>query len=244
MRAGPLDGEAPQDGVVLPVGPRRGDLGQQLQCRPQPVQVDQLEVRLDGTTVLSASGVDTQHTGNATANIVTLLSNYLGTEAVGVFFLDDLYICDGQGAANADFLGDCRVDTVLPEADGGQADFSPSTGTDHYALVDEASPNDDTDYVESSTLGHAERYGFAALPALTADVYGVQLNVQAKNPGVGSRSLAGLARAGGVTATGADQALTSAYRNLTQVWEVAPDTEVAWTQAGVNGAEFGVQVTV
>jgi len=56
---------------------------------------------------------------------------------------------------NLGYLGDLRCVELRPDADTGQDDFTPSTGTDNYAMVDET-PASDSDYNETSTDGDAD----------------------------------------------------------------------------------------
>ena len=60
----------------------------------------------------------------------TVRVGMLETTLIGTLDIDDLYICDGTGSApHNTFLGDCRVDTLLPTADGTAQQWTPSTGT-------------------------------------------------------------------------------------------------------------------
>lgn len=111
------------------------------------------EVRLNGTNILSASGVDTTNTANNFANQISFFqrpNTTLGGLSPGSNIdIDDVYVCDGTGSANNDFLGDVRVDCFFPNGNGNSSQFvgSDSNSTDNYLLVDETPANDDTDYV-------------------------------------------------------------------------------------------------
>jgi hypothetical protein len=48
--------------------------------------------------------------------------------------------------------------TGLPKADGTYAQWTPSTGTAHWSLVDEAACNGTTDYVSVTTTGNRDSY--------------------------------------------------------------------------------------
>jgi hypothetical protein len=82
-------------------------------------------------------------------------------------WIDDLYVCDGSGSVNNDFLGECRVLTLLPsDGNGSNNDFDTSAGgspADHGAMVNDTTPNDDTDYVSSSTVDHVDSWNYPAL---------------------------------------------------------------------------------
>jgi hypothetical protein len=83
------------------------------------------DVHVNGSSVLSGSGVNTANAATTTAG-----QFYLGT--TGSFLgapvptYDDLYICDTSGSTNNNFLGDVRIDCLRPNADGTHSDFAVS----------------------------------------------------------------------------------------------------------------------
>ena len=48
---------------------------------------------------------------------------------------------------------------LLPVSDGNYTQWTPSTGSTHYTLVDETSCNGTTDYVSTATTGNRDSYG-------------------------------------------------------------------------------------
>ncbi len=56
--------------------------------------------------------------------------------------------------------------TLLPVSDGTYTQFTPSTGSTHYTLVDESSCNGTTDYNSTTTVGNRDSYGvsLSAIP--------------------------------------------------------------------------------
>lgn len=199
------------------------------------------EVRLNGTSILALTAQDTQNTANATANMLRLGS--IGTaDHIGTQNLDDVYICDGTGAApHNTFLGDCRVDTLLPTADGTAQQWTPSTPGTHYTLVDEAAPNT-TDYVSSSTVGQRDTYGMQDLTAATGTIYGVQLSLAALKSDAGARSIKPLVLSGASEALATATALSTSQTYTRHVQVTDPATAAAWTEAGVNAAQAGAEV--
>jgi hypothetical protein len=200
------------------------------------------KVRVNGVDVITvATGQDTKNTANASANQVRLGTN--ANVTAGTWLFDDFYICDTTGSTNNDFLGDVRIEALLPTSDGTYSQFTPSTGTSHFALVDESTPNT-TDYNDGVTVGHRDSYGFGDLTALASQVvYGVQVNAAVMKDDAGTKSVAAMARSGGTDADGASVALTTSQLYATQIFETNPNGAVAWTEATVNAAEFGVKVT-
>lgn len=210
------------------------------------------EVRLNGSASAecSVSGADTRNGGSATWNHFRLR----GMQGPTGTFFDDAYALDGvdstgtHGLANNDFLGDCRVSTLLPETDavaaGNYAEWTPSTGTDHGALVDEATPNGDTDYVSSATVDQRDVYQFPDLDVVPAAIYAVEVRCSAKKTTADPRSIAALLRSDGTDDLGATQALTTSYTYYREAWESDPDTGAPWTPTAVNSVHAGAQVIV
>lgn len=201
-----------------------------------------LEVRVNGSSTnwISITGQDTQNTANATANTIQL------TGVAGGFNtdIDDLYVCDGAGSTNNDFLGDVRVDCYLPNGNGNSSQLtgSDSNSTDNYLLVDEASQNGDTDYVQSATVNQKDTYAYADMSHNPASIFGVQINMVAKKDDSGNRSICSVIRSGGSDTDGTSQALSTTYSDYRQISETDPNTSAAWTRTNLNSAEFGVKV--
>jgi len=195
-------------------------------------------LRLNGVAVLTLGPLDTQQTANSTANLIRLRA--LGTSAFTRY--DDLYICDGTGAApHNTFLGDCRIDTLLPNSDSTPQQWAPSTGTTHYTLVDEATPNT-TDYVSSSTPTHRELFGMQDLTAATGTIYGAQLNLAALKSDAGARSIKSLIKSGSSEASSAAVALSTSQLYLLQMQVTDPATTAAWTESGINAVTCGAEI--
>lgn len=195
-----------------------------------------VEVRINGDTKLSLTGIDTKVGSNAYHDAV----RFLGITAIG-HSIDDVYILDGSGSANNNFLGDQRVVAIFPNAEGTTNDFTPSTGTDNSALVDEVAPNDDTDYVESSTVGHKDLYAYGNISGL-GTIAGVQVNTDCRETDASDFNVITVVRSNVTESDDAGQALTASYLTKFRIVEQDPDTAAAWTEAGVNAAEFGVKV--
>lgn len=201
------------------------------------------ELRVNGANVTSGSGVDTQNTANATANQIRIGNSSTGAGNANIDY-DDLYVCDGTGAANNNFLGDVRVDCLFTNNNGNSSQLVGSDGnsTDNYLLVDEAAPNDDTDYVESSTVGNKDTYAFGNLSHTPASVFGLQIAMAAKKDDAGARSIQSVIRSSATELDGTANPLATTYTYYLQISETDPNTSAAWTGTNVNAAEFGVKV--
>jgi len=198
-------------------------------------------VRLNQTVVLSGSG-DTQNTANATADEVVLGTTVNYDNQQTRMYYDDLWICDDSGSVNNDFLGDIRVQYIAPNGAGGVTQWTPSAGS-NYQNVDDAAPNDDTDYNSDATAGDRDTYALGNLTPSAASVKGIQMITHARKDDAGTRTLAPVLRIGGVNY---DQAslpnLSSTYQCLPLVVEASPATSSPFTVSEINGMEAGVKL--
>lgn len=194
------------------------------------------EVKVNGVSVLSGSG-DTQ--ARSTSAIVGF-SVSPGGSLNGV---DDFFLLDSTGSTLNDYLGDCKVECLSPQAgNGSNTGLTCSTGTDHGALVDELPANDDTDYNYSATASVKDTYNFTNL-ASTGVVKAVQAVARARKTDSATKELALVARLGSTDYDGATKAVAATtYGQYLQIWETRPSDSLAWTVSDVNAAEFGLKV--
>ena len=194
------------------------------------------DAKVNGVSVLSGSG-DTQAATTSTIACISIRPGNLN----GV---DDLYLLDTTGSYLNDFIGDCRVECLSPQAgNGANVGLTPSTGTDHGALVDELPPNDDTDYNYGSTAGIKDTYAFTNVLASSTIVKAVQVTARARKTDTPTKTVALVARVGTTDTDGTTKAVASAtYGQYQQIWEKRPTDNADWTVADLNGAEFGLKV--
>lgn len=196
------------------------------------------EVRVNGVNWVSGSSADTSSTANNTANGISVgwdgNPNCIAT-------IEDVYVCDTSGPRCNDFLGDVRVDLLTTVGDGTYTDFTPDTGTAHWSRVADVAP-DTSSYVTSSTSGHKDTYQFGDLTAVTGTIHGIQVCNAALKDDAGARSIANVVRSGSTDEISATVALSTSQLFNVSVHETDPNTSAAWTEAGVNAAQFGVKV--
>jgi hypothetical protein len=195
-------------------------------------------VKVNGATVLNLAGIDTKNAGTA----VTLDTVKWGASSSSLHYIDDIYIANGAGAANNDFVGECRVRALYPTGNGNSSQFTGSDGNsvDNYLLVDDPTPAT-ADFVGSATTDQKDTYVFEDLPDVSGTVAAVQILAYAAKTDAGARSLALVARHGGADYDGADVALGVSPVYVRRLMETNPGTGVAWLRAEVNAAEFGVK---
>lgn len=199
--------------------------------------VGTVQLKIDGTTVMNLSGVDTKNGGTKTTYDRVLLN------ASQTARVDDYYLCNNAGAVNNDFLGDLVVETLLPSGNGNSSVLVGSDGNsvNNYLLVNETNP-DTSSYVGSATSGDKDTYTFADLTHTSGTVLGVQIGTYAAKSDSGSRTFRPVTRSGGTDYPGSDLQLSTTYTTFLEMHETDPATSAAWSISGVNAAEFGFEV--
>mgnify|MGYP001557322185 FL=1 len=192
-------------------------------------------VHVDGAAALSG----TVATVTSVASMAWQTTN---NSTYGSCCVDDVYILDTTGTLNNDFLGDVRIQTLLPNNDGTYSQLTPSTGTTHNTLVNEAAPNT-TNYVSGATVGQKDSYQFQDLAANTANVYGVEITNYSHKDAAGPAGFSNLVRIGATDYVSSNQPLSASWVPNRDILDANPATSAAWTASDVNSAEFGVQVS-
>lgn len=203
------------------------------------------EVKVDGTTVLTLTNVDTKNAGTKT------VFDTIGADAVTAGgSLDDFYCCNASGTTNNDFLGPVKIEVLQPSADGASSGLTNSAGTSvsNYTYVDDPTPAMSTgDYVGGvAPAKDTYTFGNSTQTPTTLWVKGVVLHAQAAKVDATAAGLNVIARLSGteVTATPVNTPLSGAFsttiRLYWNVYETKPGGGV-WTVADVNAAEFGIQ---
>jgi len=196
------------------------------------------ELHVNGTTEFDVSAVDTQNSGVASTYRVAFQGNIGG--GVDAYY-DDIYVLDPNGSVNNDFLGDCNVKLLSPDADTADADFTPSSAGDNFADVDDgATIDDDSTYVSTTSDAQKDIYDYADLVD-DLDIYGVQISTECREDDATDYAIITIVKSGATESPDSQQALTSNYIPYQRVVEVDPDTSALWTFANINAAQFGFE---
>lgn len=197
-------------------------------------------VRVNGT-------LDVTYTGSLNAQtqctLVRYGASFSTTGCPAMMLLDDFYLLDFSGAQNNDFLGDVRVEMVVPTSEAANTGFAANTGT-AYGAVDEGQQDGDTTYVHGNAVGDSIDFGVGDLSNTPTAIYGVAVQAVAKKTDAGVRSLRTRLTSDASTANGSTATLSTSYSATTpQIVELDPDGNVAWTRASVEAATIGVEIT-
>ncbi len=199
------------------------------------------EVRQNEVAIMSGSSVNLANVGTDGADSVGFSC------ATAACSVDDIYILDSAGAApNNNFLGDSVAMSILPQAEGHQNDFTPSTGVNNAALADDPdTAASGADFNSSDTNNHEDYYTFTDLPGTgLGTIHGIKVSGSFAMASAGSR-VARYRYYNGTTefTLGANvSAASTSIVELPQVVGVNPDTGAAWTKTDIDNAEFGVEV--
>lgn len=201
-------------------------------------------VNLNNTQLLNLTSQNTDN-GGAVPEIDNI--RWEGGNPSGSF-MDDLYIANTVGAAPQNgIMGDTRIESLVPVADGAVQDFpilEPVTPITHFDKVDDMTPDDAVTFVSSEDAADIDTYDMATLsdPGGSSAIYGVQALLWARKDKVTAKSVRPIARVGGTNYQGAINPLDIAFDYYSELWQQDPDTAVDWTETGVNNAEFGAEV--
>lgn len=196
-------------------------------------------VKINGEEWLNISSGDTQATANASADRFGSISASSTT-----ILMDDLFVFHEAVTSSPTFDGDMRVMTLTPSGNGNYSQFDGSDGnsTDNYLLVDETTPNDDTDYVESDVVSEKDSYAMGNLSVTPAAIKGVQISATIKKGDSGSRTGKTFFRISGTDYESSAFAPGTSYNTQVYMAENSPATATAWTESEVNALEAGVKV--
>lgn len=197
-----------------------------------------VEVKVDGVSVITNNSTDTAFTTGATHYPVVGFRN-LSDPDTG-YHLDDWYVCDGTGSTCNDFLGDCTVLTLFPNADAS-GNMTANSGTDEYAMVNSTTQNT-AKYIKDTASGNRCVFEYSNLSFTPNAIYGVQVNTEAALSGNLTKGVKTLSQNG----TGTVNSHTSypILQDATVVTHIAPVNAdgSAWTVTLLNSARFGVEV--
>jgi len=192
-------------------------------------------VYINGSSVLTVSGVDTKGSTTTVADEIRFTMS--GTGAGGIT-IDDIYLTN-----TAARLGESRITTLVPTADTADKDWGRSTGSDNYALVDEL-PFVTTDYVTSATVGDLDLYDFGNLPYTPLTIHAVQTSFFAAKDDAATRAVRARLRSGGTDANGTALGLSATHVQKQDLYLTDPNTSAAWTASAVNALQAGPETTV
>ena len=227
-----------------------------LECKVTMGTSGSVELMVDGSSIGSVTGVNLQQSGNPYINRLQFCSynNYGGGVQAGSWACDDFYVVDcTDGIGSVDYLGEVRIQTKVPDADGYQDDFLRSQGlvnADNVNIIP-VSFTDNGYYNYSGTVGAKDLYSIGNF-TVSGTIFAVQENISYKKDDVGNRQVALLLRTAAQNYIGPFLEGTepntyyhscfSSYTYAGLIWEKNPQTNAPWALIDLNLTEFGVKV--
>lgn len=200
-------------------------------------------LRWNGQPVSGIANPISQRTNNATWTYYSgiRLGMNSGSQATSIYY-DDLYVCDGTGSVNNDFLGDVRVSTLYPQSQGTYSSFASPTSGSHVSALSDLTPDYDASYLTGVTPATQDTYLFSRLPT-GATVKGVQETILARKDDAGAKTFATYVKNGASEQQGVltFNALDT-YTYYLQQMDQNPALAVPWTPSNFNSSEFGIRV--
>jgi hypothetical protein len=198
--------------------------------------VGRVTVYVNGASVLNLTNQDTKNGTATTVDNVEFMSGAEYLSQGGTYWYDDLYVTD-----TGTKLGESRVETLYPNADTAVKQWTPLTGTENYAMVDEAQCDGDTTYVYASSTA-TDNYDFGNLSDNPSAVRAVQAVTFAKKTDTATRNLYLQTVSGATTSDGPAIPLLSTYTRFNRIMETDPNTAAAWTYPDVNTVKGGPKI--
>ncbi len=188
------------------------------------------QVRVNGQNVINETNVDTKSAGSTISSIRIWSHEYAAW--------DDIYIYDDLGGAPS-LQGSHVIESLFPTADD-TSQWTPSTGSDHYALVNDTTINDTT-YVSHDTINEVDDWGYGNLTEIDGGILGLaQFTRMSTNTG-GVRVVNSLCESNS-TEDLDSIAISEGFNTVYRIVDEDPDTSIPWTAGGINAATFGVEV--
>ncbi len=196
-----------------------------------------MEVRLNETTLFTKSPFTITGTPS---NETSIVSFDLGV-TVTYWYIDDLYAWDTSGSYNNNFIGDKRIATLYPDGDTVEADWTPNSGGTGYTQIDETTPDNDTTYITSSTVGDISEFNFQAMPTGAVGISALQVITNARKTDAGTADMRTDIVSNVSSTSGVTKTLTTAYGMRNDIFETDPNTGALWTKAGLDAAKIRIE---
>ena len=207
--------------------------------------VGTVEVRVNGVTVISATGLDTVQSAKVHCAQVSLDCDNASDGVPRIsMYCKDYFIWDGEGTHNNNFAGTVSIIDLIEESDIDLGDWAPSTGSTGFDLVNE-SPPDDAKYI--SALTATTDPAVMTLSDLPEDVTSVRCLmtlVRSRKVDGGDGNLQVGLVSGSDVDLGADHPLTTAFTYYYDISEEDPATDAPWSPSAVNDADIQFDRTI
>lgn len=160
------------------------------------------------------------------------------SDTIGYQSFDDVYVWDEPIRR-----GPIRIESLPVNGNGAHQDFSPLTGTDNAAMIDEVLPNID-DYVIGTAPGEYDQYAVQNLSSSAAEIFEVNVVALGQQTGSTIRAVALGIESGAVVSKGDDIYMGSGFARYERRLLLNPATGLQWTKAEVDALILRPEITV
>jgi hypothetical protein len=203
----------------------------------------EVEVWIDGTQVISLTGINTKQNSGETGFTRIDFLNSTGLGIGTTTYCDDLTINNTSGDEPTGRLGDLRIAPLFPTSDATPNNGTPSTGTTHYTLVDDNPGYNSSDYIDmTNTTGQEERFGHGPLPTTPSHVFAVSVVAVVQKSDAGDATAHLEVVSSGVAQAGASFSVPASYNFRRDFFTIDPNTSSTWSAAAVNAMKIGYVV--
>jgi hypothetical protein len=202
------------------------------------------ELKVDGVSVASASGVNTANAGTDGADRASASWANSGGPQIAI---GDWIVLDDASPAPTDFVGPVMVLGGVATADGTTLDWTPSAVGAHFSKVNEGpGAFNDSTFVASETIGDIDTYvynpaGFVIFGDGTT-IIGIDLTTTAGMQASGDADLKGRYRDPSTTESDFGDSAnidSTAQRSVEHIAVENPVTTSPWTMDDILDGEFG-----
>lgn len=199
-----------------------------------------MEVRVEGVTKLNLSGLSV---ASGTIYQTTHKSKGDPTGGHPGMYMKDMVWWNADGSENNDFVGTQRVINLTPTADVTLGDWTPSSGSTGYDILDNNPPSN-VAYLEAGIADTTPMvFEMSDLPPDISSVAAVLTFVRAAKTDGGDGNLQVGVISDGTPGLGTDRPITAAQLYWKDIFEVDPDTAASWTPGAVDDAQIQIDRT-
>ena len=196
------------------------------------------EIWVDGTQRATTTGIDTQNGGTAQVNYLRIE----GIDANSLLF-DDFYLLDNSGSDNTTRLNQPIIRASFPDADTAQEDWTLSTGSDSWDLLEDV-PILESTYISSSTVTDKTDLTTTNVGSNFTTIYATQSRMFALKDDATARGATCSMKSSSALSAGTELTLTENVQVAQlDMHEQDPNTSSAWTTTNLDAAEIRVEYT-
>ena len=194
-------------------------------------------VYVNGSQVISGSGDFLEGTADSWVEFGSIDNSVTAS-------FDDIY-ADLETSAFTPIKGDLRIETLLPNADTAQADWTPLSGSGFSNIDDAIGTNGDgdTSYISETTLNNKSEFDMENLTSSPVAVHAVALVSRASKTDAGTIAYTHYLD-NGTELQGTEVApANGAYGIAKDYFESQPGSPSQWDATSVNGLKIGFEIT-